>query len=617
MSEQMRMLAMNNPAIARMLDEQERQKQYQQRVAPTNYGGGAMGNFLTAASGAQKSLGEGAQAVAGNLMGQEKPKGALEQRAETQQAKETTEQAQSKSVNNLYMLGMNTRDPKKLEAIIARLATSGSTMASEAVSKLKQHQLEVYKASTTNAPKFVAGDIQEIKKNVDGVEKIVTMRFDGKDWNEIADAARFKGADASGYKNGDTRDFTQGDQIVTQEYLNGKWVKLGEGGKFQASDNTGDTREILQGANIVTQQKNKDGTWTQISTAPRWQAENGLVSAEKRQGTLTEILEDNNVILTPQQKADFLSTGDVTALAKQIPLAAEAKSVIPMKERGKVLTDVKSLNLKLGEGAASEFMKTGDYSSLAKNFAETPAVIGRMKENVDDFAATLEDDEAKAFQQARLALSASDLPELERLQEEAKLLTGMLADREEAKLSQMTEGYKNASLVMNETISRLEGGYDKLGKSGRAMYYLADATTNLFLFPSTESRAIYNDISNLKSNAFLAELQKLKAMSTNGSSGLGAVTQKEIEALERRITALDPTDKNFEGQVQTFKQQYDLILRKAYGLELDSDVPMQQPIPKGADISPAQQDAFNRARAMKQYEGYSDEQIMNQIRNRK
>lgn len=75
------MLAMNNPAIARMLDEQERQKQYQQRVAPTNYGNDAMGRFLTAASGAQKSLGAGAQAVAGNLMGQEKPMGMNEKMA--------------------------------------------------------------------------------------------------------------------------------------------------------------------------------------------------------------------------------------------------------------------------------------------------------------------------------------------------------------------------------------------------------------------------------------------------------------------------------------------------------------------------------------------------------
>lgn len=96
MSEQMRMLAMNNPALARMLDEQERQKQYQQRVAPTNYGNDAMGRFLTAYSGAQKSLGEGAQAVAGNLMGQEKPMGMNEKMAV--QADQMRKDAEKKAV---------------------------------------------------------------------------------------------------------------------------------------------------------------------------------------------------------------------------------------------------------------------------------------------------------------------------------------------------------------------------------------------------------------------------------------------------------------------------------------------------------------------------------------
>jgi len=147
----MRMLAMNNPAIARMLDEQERQKQYQQRTAPTNYGGGAMGNFLTAASGAQKTLGEGASNAVGNLMGREKPKGALEQSAEQESAKAETKSKSVASINKLYMQAMNSKDPVEVRAIISRLASSGMVEASTMVERLKGYELELAKVNKTNA----------------------------------------------------------------------------------------------------------------------------------------------------------------------------------------------------------------------------------------------------------------------------------------------------------------------------------------------------------------------------------------------------------------------------------------------------------------------------------
>lgn len=75
------MLSQLSPEVARMLDEQSRQKALQQQLAPTDYGNSGMGMFLSAASGAQKSLGAGASNLVNQVNGVQAPMGMEETRA--------------------------------------------------------------------------------------------------------------------------------------------------------------------------------------------------------------------------------------------------------------------------------------------------------------------------------------------------------------------------------------------------------------------------------------------------------------------------------------------------------------------------------------------------------
>jgi hypothetical protein len=69
------LLEQANPQLARILDQQEAQKAMEARMRPTQYGATPMGMFLTAASGAQGAMREGARNVVSNVTGTEQAQG--------------------------------------------------------------------------------------------------------------------------------------------------------------------------------------------------------------------------------------------------------------------------------------------------------------------------------------------------------------------------------------------------------------------------------------------------------------------------------------------------------------------------------------------------------------
>ena len=72
----------------------------------------------------------------------------------------------------------------------------------------------------------------------------------------------------------------------------------------------------------------------------------------------------------------------------------------------------------------------------------------------------------------------------------------------------------------------------------------------------SNARAIYNAVDTVQSNLALDKLLELKATSTTGASGLGALNLKELEALQKAITALDPTDQNFKQNLMRVRDLY-------------------------------------------------------------
>lgn len=112
------LLAQANPQLARMLDEQERQKAQQARMQGANYGGDAMGRFLSAYSGAARSATEGGKALANNLMGRERGMGVREQAATQAQQTVQAKQAQIQQA-------LQNKTPEQLTAIYRNAITAG------------------------------------------------------------------------------------------------------------------------------------------------------------------------------------------------------------------------------------------------------------------------------------------------------------------------------------------------------------------------------------------------------------------------------------------------------------------------------------------------------------
>ena len=103
------LLAQANPQLARLLDEQERQKAQQARMQGANYGNDAMGRFLSAYSGAARSATEGGRELVNNAMGKERGVGVREQAAvQKQNAKAAQlQQLQGKSPEQLRVIQRN------------------------------------------------------------------------------------------------------------------------------------------------------------------------------------------------------------------------------------------------------------------------------------------------------------------------------------------------------------------------------------------------------------------------------------------------------------------------------------------------------------------------------
>lgn len=73
--------------------------------------------------------------------------------------------------------------------------------------------------------------------------------------------------------------------------------------------------------------------------------------------------------------------------------------------------------------------------------------------------------------------------------------------------------------------------------------------------PWTDQKALANIVGTLQADKVLGTLRDLKSQSATGATGFGALSEKELDLIIKDITALDPTDKNFKGQL-------DLVFKK-------------------------------------------------------
>jgi len=78
--------------------------------------------------------------------------------------------------------------------------------------------------------------------------------------------------------------------------------------------------------------------------------------------------------------------------------------------------------------------------------------------------------------------------------------------------------------------------------------------------PFMPQQELANINMTLQSNQFLGSLERLKRAAQNGASGLGQVTWPEIERLQNRVSRLDPTARNYRGNLKRVLEDYEDIM---------------------------------------------------------
>ena len=117
--------------------------------------------------------------------------------------------------------------------------------------------------------------------------------------------------------------------------------------------------------------------------------------------------------------------------------------------------------------------------------------------------------------------------------------------------------------------------------------------------PGTDAYTLSQDITTLQSNSFLEKLMELKSSSQTGASGLGQVTEREIDLLIKAFRSIDPAmnQGDFEERIGEFRQRYAEIQEKiARAKGADVTIPTDDNNPSDLD------ETYNKVKA--EYEAF-------------
>jgi len=238
-----RMLSQSNPQLGRMLDEQERQKALQQQLAPTNYGNSGMGMFLTAASGAQKSLGAGASNLVNQVNGAQAPMGMNEQTAMQNQAQQAkvAQQEQTNLQNSTQtassIINSYVKDGRISTKQGATLINAAATkqMSLEEVTSMAESMAESTKSAADElfAKDSLKGTVAAAK------EVLVTSGLSKQQQESILRAIEL---DKSGTVAGQVLSKYGSPDVVKEE--EGVWKSLGDGSNTIFNDKSGNSKAI-------------------------------------------------------------------------------------------------------------------------------------------------------------------------------------------------------------------------------------------------------------------------------------------------------------------------------------------------------------------------------------
>jgi hypothetical protein len=258
------LLAQANPQLARLLDEQERQKAQQARMQGANYGNDAMGRFLSAYSGAARSATEGGRTLANNVMGNERGIGVREQAAVQAQAKEEAallkDKQEVQQVNAI--VGTDLGKESEIESLDKKISILGqigavNPKAIAAMEKLQEQRSkimdrEVKARTTVNLDDKViivdgqGNTIREFDKTVKGKDITGTIQAINASTIPKDQKASLIRLTASGDISSSDALKSINDSVKEAREAAGKWKSTGGDGSTVINDVTGETRSITQ-----------------------------------------------------------------------------------------------------------------------------------------------------------------------------------------------------------------------------------------------------------------------------------------------------------------------------------------------------------------------------------
>lgn len=124
--------------------------------------------------------------------------------------------------------------------------------------------------------------------------------------------------------------------------------------------------------------------------------------------------------------------------------------------------------------------------------------------------------------------------------------------------------------------------------------------------PNMDATALNDIVGSINAAKVFTELGKLKEQSRTGASGLGSVTEKEINLLEARIRKLNPQSKTFPEDLKYIQTKWK-DLRDKMQLKAQGQVPSATPTRSDEDI-------IARALADPRSKGFTREQVIAGLR---
>lgn len=319
----------------------------------------------------------------------------------------------------------------------------------------------------------------------------------------------------------------------------------------------------------------------------------------------------------PEQRSQFLDDYQVMATMQgRQDLAAkieEAKSMSPEQ-----LEIYASENIKKGEQYG--FVKSRSPKSASQPFLEPEIVENEKGEKV----LASWNKESGGFREVSEYKPVVDDPGARQTEIEEAKLAADIKRAQTPGTAEYAEAQDRAQAQKKEKITNLEKArnfrYESVGMRDKAKKLMQEVSNGSLGFdgfirafvPGSKAFTDRGRIQELKSHIALEKMMDLKRLSPTGSTGFGALSERELETLENSIARLDPNmnDEEFRNQLGIVFDHYD----RAVSL-IDFEYAAPPRLDKNKEYTPEEGLGITREFAQMAIDsGFSEEEVENMLK---